>query len=41
MGGKFIPDIYHSTGNYTVMKYMTGPGFLTEIYMNGYGFQKY
>jgi hypothetical protein len=39
MGGKFIPGIYHS--NYTVMKYMIGSGFSTEIYMNGYGFQKY
>jgi hypothetical protein len=39
MGGKFVPGIYYS--NYTVMKYMTGSGFSTEIYVNGYGFQKY
>jgi hypothetical protein len=39
MGGKFIPSIYHS--NYTTMKYMIASGFSTEIYMNGYGFQKY
>ena len=39
MGGKFIPGIYHS--NYAIMKYMIGSGFSTEIYMNGYGFQKY
>jgi hypothetical protein len=38
MGGKFIPGIYHI--NYTVMKYMIGSGFSTEIYMNGYGFSK-
>jgi hypothetical protein len=39
MSGKFIPGIYHS--NYTVSKYMIGSGFSSEIYMNGYGFQKY
>jgi hypothetical protein len=39
MGGKFINDIYRI--NYTVMKYMIGSGFSTEISMNGYGFQKY
>jgi hypothetical protein len=31
MGGKFLPGIYHI--NYTVMKYMIGSGFSTEIYM--------
>ena len=39
MGGKFIPGIYYI--NYTVMKYIIGSGFSTELYMNGYGFQKF
>jgi hypothetical protein len=37
--GKFIPGIDHI--NYTVMIYMIGSGFSTEIHMIGYGFQTF